>query len=864
MTDDQGDPSEQPTPEPEASVRADPRASLAIWANESDEWVRLIVRAVLVSGSTATEDEVLAAYELFRQEKEFEPRTLPSQLPIEVTVHEDDAESNLAITCLSEISGVNALVPGSVIEPHAGLTILFGENGTGKTGYARIFKTLADSRTAVEILGNISNPEPDAQAARVQYKLDDESHEYSWTGERGVPPFTRMSIFDSPSVSFHVDEDLEYVFVPSVLALFNHVIAGVTGVQRLIDGRLSELSSSSAVLLSRFPRGSTIYPKVETLGASTDLPALRALADTASDPAERIETLRLAVSALEANTTSNVIRLKERELKALEEAEVAAAFLSDLNVASYNTSVVDRGKLREDHQALRSELFETADLPAPPDETWNEFIASGEKYRSHLETAHSHDPERCLYCRQPLDGNARSLISKYGEFLDDKIGKDIDRETAAILAFGQTVGSPATSQFIAALGDATGLDDPAGYLPAFVALSAAIQHLREQAEKQDLIDETLLVEPAQALPVLSEAIAQLDAVLVKLRHDETNRETALVDQKKDLIELEAAVELGRAWPEIERTVGDLKEADRLKLLAKALPKLSRAVTGMSKTASDRLINDNFDKLFLEECRQLRAPDLKLDFVGKKGRAHRRKSLEGSHKPSKVLSEGEQKVLAIADFLAEARLTGISAPVIFDDPVSSLDHRRIREVAARIAGLAEDGQVIVFTHDILFATNLMALFEESKRCTLLKITDDDGKGRVDRATGLRWDTIKVLKAKLNTTIEAAQRSEGEARAALVREGYDWIRAWCEVFAEMELLEGVSQRYQPNVRMTVLSKIKTEALPAAIEIVNRIYEEACRYIPSHSQPLATLSTTPKLADLEAHWKELQDCRDAFLKA
>lgn len=35
-----------------------------------------------------------------------------------------------------------------------------------------------------------------------------------------------MSIFDSPSVTFHVDDDLEYVYVPAALALFEHVIAG--------------------------------------------------------------------------------------------------------------------------------------------------------------------------------------------------------------------------------------------------------------------------------------------------------------------------------------------------------------------------------------------------------------------------------------------------------------------------------------------------------------------------------------------------------------------------------------------------------------------------------------------------------------
>ncbi len=295
-----------------------------------------------------------------------------------------------------------------------------------------------------------------------------------------------------------------------------------------------------------------------------------------------------------------------------------------------------------------------------------------------------------------------------------------------------------------------------------------------------------------------------------------------------------------------------------------MPAMLRAVTGLAKTASDQMINESFDALFNEERAALRAPELQIEFVGRQGRAQRRKVLTGKHKPSKVLSEGEQKVLAIADFLAEARLAGITAPVIFDDPVSSLDHRRINEVAQRIASLADTTQVIVFTHDIFFATTLLNLMAKSKRCSYFHITDEDGKGQVARATGPRWDNLNNLKRNINETIQAAKSQEGDARAALVRTGYDWIRSWCEVFTETELLQGVTQRYQPNVRMTSLSNIKVAALPAAIETVNRIFEEACRSIDGHSQPLPTLGVSPTLAGLEAHWAELTDARVNYINA
>jgi wobble nucleotide-excising tRNase len=43
--------------------------------------------------------------------------------------------------------------------------------------------------------------------------------------------------------------------------------------------------------------------------------------------------------------------------------------------------------------------------------------------------------------------------------------------------------------------------------------------------------------------------------------------------------------------------------------------------------------------------------------------------------SQILSEGEQRALALAGFLTEVALTDGSGPIVVDDPVSSLDRER---------------------------------------------------------------------------------------------------------------------------------------------------------------------------------------------
>lgn len=865
-----------------AGARTDPRELLSTWANAADEWTRFIVRQVLASGRSLDAEDEERAYALFRQEKALDDRELPTEEPLVRIEREDEALEPLILTSLSDVVGVNALKAGGIIEPHEGLTILFGENGTGKTGYSRIFKALAASRTADDILGDITLGASQSQSATIGYALGMEAKTYAWTGQLGVTPFTRMSIFDSPSVSFHVDDDLEYVYVPAALALFNHVTAGIKAVQSQVEAAIGELRSGGTGLLSRFTRRASVYPLIEALGASTDIAQLKVKADFEPDVETRIADLRRTVAALEADTISAEITALLRTERTLTQAAATASALANFDVTAYENEGVTLADRQNDYRMFRTTLFEAADLPAEPDATWNSFIQAGERYKAHLAKLDVHDTQRCLYCRQSLVGPAEILIGKYSEYLEDKIADEITASRDRLGALATPILDAEVTDIRAFVRDHADADPQSDFQPVLERTLATQAALADKiktdgAEDADEAGDAALVGAGNAeidaesidtartdARALFEAVKRTAARLADLRVQAATRSETLAAKQKELDELEAAAELSKSWTAIEQYVGNAKQADRLALLTKPMPTLLRNVTVLAKTASDHMINDSFDALFAEERAALRAPELRVEYLGRQGKAQRRKVLNGKHKPSRVLSEGEQKVLAMADFLAEARLAGITAPVIFDDPVSSLDHRRINEVAQRVVALAEATQVIVFTHDIFFATTLLNLMASSKRCSYFQITDEDGKGDVTRATGPRWDSLSNLRKHINETIQAAKSQEGDARAALIRTGYDWIRSWCEVFTETELLQKVTQRYQPNVRMTSLPDIKTKSLPAAIEVVDRVFADACRFIDGHSQPLATLNVSPSLAGLEAHWKELVNARDDYLKA
>ena len=854
------------------TLNEDPGSFLAQWANGSDEWVRRLVRQVLGSSGPVSEHEQASIYQLLLEEKGIDDRTLQTEPPLASPAQPLAQSEPFHLARISNIRGVNALVEGGHINFGLGLTLLYGENGMGKTGYARILKRMAGSRSAEDILADVNlEDDPPPPSADIDYRLGGTELSHQWNGENAQPPFTLMSIFDNPSAHLHVNDDLRYTYMPASLAFFDRVNLELQNIGELIEKERQSLNFDNSALIGRFDNRSSIYPYIGSLGPETNLQELQqylVLPDNASEQEKELES---TIAALHANVIQQLVSLKSRFQSVLKEALAYTSVAGTFQSKEYNDAVSRLSTLHGDLATLRDSLFDKAHLPADPDEMWGAFIRAGQEYRKHLESLGVHDDTRCLYCRQLLNTDALELIVKYSEYLESKIAKDIEAQESAIQVLVKPLqGSSLTmvQVFSESVDSDTdvGIPPPSEQVKQIEALRNLLKldgMLRQDYTNKGPINEDTLSRVsgigAKVQPWLADVTAELEA----LRAQDSDREKALTKKQDELLELKARIELNKSWKEVEGIVAVSSRHDKLRTEGTSISNVRRNVTLLSNKASEQLINNNFKEIFRNECAELRAAELEVEFSGREGGAQRKKKLAGGRSPSKVLSEGEQKVIAIADFIAETRMSDNSIPVIFDDPVSSLDHRRIGDVAKRIADLASDHQVIVFTHDIWLVTHLLEIFEKSDRCMYYQVTDDHGKGTVTLGTGPRWDTISNLAAKINLAIGEAKKAAGEKRQSHIRDTYDSIRSWCELFVEQEVLAKVTERYQPNVRMTSLGRIKAQKLDHTSQTVTSVFEDACRHIEAHSQPLTTLGVAPKLADLENDWKKLQKCRSEYNK-
>lgn len=183
----------------------------------------------------------------------------------------------------------------------------------------------------------------------------------------------------------------------------------------------------------------------------------------------------------------------------------------------------------------------------------------------------------------------------------------------------------------------------------------------------------------------------------------------------------------------------------------------------------------------------------------------------------VLSEGEQTALGLAGFLTEAHFDPSKSALIFDDPVTSLDHVRREKVADRLVSYAKDRQVIVFTHDTSFSADLRVACDHHE----VTFTERSVSRSMGRQPGLVFDshpwTAKTAAKRLDhvrqSTARLSKRTElseeeyaKEAKSIAGDMSETWERIVSQEIAE-KLVDHKTLNVQPKM-MRVLTKVNEQ--------------------------------------------------------
>ena len=138
------------------------------------------------------------------------------------------SEQQLRLTKFVHQEGVNALKTGSEMNfCDEGITLVYGQNGSGKSGYYRVLDYLAGGTMAQPVLENIYEAHPAVPSCKIGYKLDGvEQALFDWDNTdatKGRSPFDKITVFDSKYTSYLVKKHTPDTYLLNTHGFFDFV-----------------------------------------------------------------------------------------------------------------------------------------------------------------------------------------------------------------------------------------------------------------------------------------------------------------------------------------------------------------------------------------------------------------------------------------------------------------------------------------------------------------------------------------------------------------------------------------------------------------------------------------------------------------
>jgi energy-coupling factor transporter ATP-binding protein EcfA2 len=799
------------------------------------------------------------------------------------------------IVRIVHIHSANDLADGASLDfDPVGLTIIAGRNGSGKSGYTRILKQVAVSRATEEVLPNAFGSTETPKAV-VSYQVGDAAaQDLTWEAgdDRSESPLQRVRVFDTRAANAHLAGSTEIAFVPSAL----QVLADYTRVLREID---AVISTDLQVLRSHERNWPALEAGVgalilEHFGQEDALTALKGVAVLSLEEVEELASIPAKLRDMTAsNPAALAVQARQRanQLNTLaRNLEVVATKVSIKAITASEKLLSDLVTARENAAEARS-LVEAEDaMLRTGSEAWQALWEAAKEF---VETDHEHvfpdvvdDAAVCPLCQQRLDEAAKTRFARFAEFMSGEAqsalitaralrNADVDALNALPL------DSLITQDLVDLVSTYNG-ETGKSLFPAIAEATRIRNYLvatKADVELDKACDaDTLVGKLERAVKALHEAVTAENANAEKLATTDTSAgAAALLEARRE----ELTIRKGLA-ADIEAIGAQHDRVIRISRLDAS--RSSCSTTSASRKNSD-LSSSYVDKVcqgFEQETQKLGLQRVPVELIfdrSTRGVSYIKVSLKGAPQVSvtSVLSEGEQRVTAIAGCFADLTESGDLSTLVFDDPVSSLDQEFRVKVAQRLLEEAERRQVLIFTHDFSF---VQYLYEEKKLRDLQAQADgqtpaqDINYQHIDRAgngagvvtTAEEWRHVNVREriGRIKDRIQAAgvlhRNNDLVSYGATARDIVGAIRDTWEAFVEQDLLNAVVTRHDRKVQTQRLSKL-TDLTVGDIATVELGMSVESRFMTGHTSPISDGSTPMSPDELNAEVKRLEDLRRAI---
>ena len=846
---------------------------IVAWSKERPAWQREVMRRTATGDFLSDEDYDRLVDDIVAPDLGSEVAFGLEHLPKAA-----DDDPSVRLISIAKTKHVNALASGQPLtfKPN-GLTIVYGDNGSGKSGYARLLKRITRARHQEEVLSDVfRDTAMEKPTASLSVRIGDQDEAITWP-EPTRSELQRMLFYDGACRDAYIATESAFPYRPSALLVMDGLISACVAVRSRIDTRLDENARSAAPL--PVVGGEVKITKagkfLEQLSGSTPFDSLDELISRFDGSPETIDELKTEEALLRNADTSKERQSLARQVEKLDalhkHIEKLHSVLGDDSLGALQES---RDSLKGLQKAanLLAQSFEAEPLPSVGSSPWKALWEAARRFseeRAYPDRSFPvvEDESRCVLCQQKLDSEGRDRLSRFETFVKDDTQTRLDEARRFHDAQGENLTKLAITPEAVASNQQDLEPTHTDLIKGFRTLLDRYEKTRNQT--RDALNESTEqlalpgIEPTAILTQLTEAAKGARELAEGLGNPEVVRQRlATATARRQELELQHQIRNSREA--IVKEIARLKEREALEAAkaAAATGPITKKILDLSEESITDVVRDTFtretDRLRLERVTIARTRADKGTLLHQPKLVRARQEV----KLPRVFSEGERTALGLAAFFTEASLDDSKSALILDDPVTSLDHIRRRLVAARLATLAANRQVIMFTHDVAFVADLKLEasgggVSVAERSVTRSRFDEQKPGAC--STDHPWKAKDVPARLDELRRELARIKNGETTwdqkryedAVSVWAGH-LSQTWERIFSQ-EIVGPILAEGGLEVRPKMV-KLLVRFSNADYTEFNASYSRVSRWAPRHDQSALVNYVAPDVADLETELRNV----------
>lgn len=207
-------------------------------------WQRDALRRLVLNGDLS-DDDLQALTEICKMAHGLAEMHEVAPLAKKHIPNKGSGNAPVSLESIFHQRGVNALAEDQKLNFAQNLTLVYGDNAAGKTGYIRILKNACRARGQEKILGNVlSNAKPLTPAASIKYKVGSETTFREWNGNEEDEFISCVSVFDTQCAAVYLTEKTDVAFRPFGLDLFDKLVQACRVIREHLENEQHAFSSN--------------------------------------------------------------------------------------------------------------------------------------------------------------------------------------------------------------------------------------------------------------------------------------------------------------------------------------------------------------------------------------------------------------------------------------------------------------------------------------------------------------------------------------------------------------------------------------------------------------------------------------------